>query len=117
VPGRNGGLIRRGSPKGNTPGPGRPKSALRERMRHHLDKDVLTAVLRDFKAGKHTSLEVAEFLARYGLGTQSEVLTAEKVAEEQRALVETFSAALRAELSEDVATRVVTKFRELWGER
>ena len=71
VPGKNGGMIRRGSLPGNTPGTGRPPNALRDSMRGDLDK-LLPELWRKYEAHEIDALEFANFLAKYGLGTKDE---------------------------------------------
>jgi len=79
IPQPHGGAIRYGNTPGGTPGSGRPKNELRARMRKHLDEEVLAQTLADYRAGKFTSLAVAEFLARYGIGTQTETVSADEM--------------------------------------
>jgi hypothetical protein len=71
VPSHGGGLIRRGSLPGNTPGTGRPPDELRARMRGSLDQRMHVAeeVLDDPRAAVADRLRALEFLAKYGLGT------------------------------------------------
>lgn len=111
------GMIKYGNPKGSPPGPGTPKSVIRMRMRQHLDEQVLADILADYQAGKCKSIEVGEFLARYGLGTQTETLDAEKVNAITAALVETFAESLKEHVTDDVARAIVATFTERYKER
>ena len=81
VPQPHGGAIRTGGNPGNAGGLGRPREHIRATLRQHLDETMLTAVLEEWRAGKTTALQVAEFLGRYGLGTQTETVTPEDVAQ------------------------------------
>lgn len=68
MPGRNGGSLRRGRPKGSPPGPGAPPSAIRAAMRDayaaRLPKLVKLADSKDPK----TALAAMLQLGRFGLG-------------------------------------------------
>lgn len=88
VPQPHGGALLSGGQRGQTPGPGRPKEHIRATMRQKLDEEMIQATLEEWRAGKTTALDVAEFFARYGLGTQSETITRDDVqAEWTRGLV------------------------------
>lgn len=76
-----GGWLWAGPPANPVAGPGRPREHIRATLRQHLDETMLTAVLEEWRAGKTTALQVAEFLGRYGLGTQTETVTPEDVAQ------------------------------------
>jgi hypothetical protein len=71
VPKHGGGRIRAGSKPGNTAGPGRPPSVLRERMRGALEARIAIAEqIADDKRASHTDrLRALDFLAKYGMGT------------------------------------------------
>jgi hypothetical protein len=73
VPAKNGGMIRRGSLPGNTPGTGRPPSEIRAAMRLTLDQSVLNDLLTKYQAGTIDQLGFANFLAKYGLGEKNEL--------------------------------------------
>ena len=68
---QHGGRLRVGSLPGNTPGTGRPPSAIRAAMRLSLDQrlKVAEAIADDEKANPSERLKALELLARYGLGT------------------------------------------------
>jgi hypothetical protein len=53
MPGRNGGRLRRGSSKGNTPGPGRPRDVIRAAYAELLT-EYGVALIRDILAGRVT---------------------------------------------------------------
>lgn len=75
-PSHGGGLIKRGSKKGEVhPGQGRPPSAIREKMRMALDEriKIAEAIADDPEASKADRLRALDLLAKYGLGTKSEV--------------------------------------------
>lgn len=74
VPKHGRGKLRLGGGNGiSGPGslPGRPKDVIREAMRGELDS-VLGTLKEKHEAGELDELKYAEFLARYGIGTQSE---------------------------------------------
>jgi hypothetical protein len=71
VPKHGRGRLRTGSKPGNTAGPGRPPSVLRERMRGALEARIAIAEqIADDKKASHTDrLRALDFLAKYGMGT------------------------------------------------
>ena len=75
VPEHGRGRIRRGSRKGNTPGPGRPPSEIRARMRGSLVERLHIAeeIADDPKTSPADRMRALDFLAKYGMGTRSEV--------------------------------------------
>jgi hypothetical protein len=63
------GMLRHGSKKGNTPGPGRPPSAIREALRASFDKRI--TILEEIADGGEQDsdrLKAVDILAKYGLG-------------------------------------------------
>lgn len=90
VPQPHGGAIYQGAPAHPVAGPGRPRSVIRARMRRHLDEELIEATLADWRDNKLTSLEVAEFFAKYGLGTQSQALSPEQVEADVQAITAKF---------------------------
>jgi hypothetical protein len=71
VQGRNGGRIRHGSQPGtNAPGPGRPPSELRERLRGSFDErvQVLEEIADREDASPSDRIRAIDLLAKYGLG-------------------------------------------------
>jgi hypothetical protein len=66
MPGRNGGMLRRGGPI--HAGPGRPRSAVRNMLVDEFAAQI-PQLKKDLKAGKISRLDFANLCARYGLGT------------------------------------------------
>jgi hypothetical protein len=76
VPPKHGkGLLRHGSKPGGPPGPGRPPSAIREAMREALADRIAIAeqIADNVEASTSDRLRALDLLAKYGLGTKSEV--------------------------------------------
>lgn len=69
VPARNGGMIRRGSLPGNTPGPGRPASEVIARALGSFDQriPVLEGIADNEKAADADRIRAVDKLAKYGL--------------------------------------------------
>ena len=109
VPQLHGGAIRTGGNPGNKGGTGRPPSAIRARMREHLDSEVLDSVMDEFEKGELDTLDVAEFLAKYGLGTMKEV-SVENVRERLRLTLEV----LRRELSAPQLRAIIPQIEGVW---
>jgi len=110
IPQSNGkGSLLTGGMPGNAGGTGRPPSAIREAMRKHLDLEVLDDVMAKRKAGDLDTLDVAEFLAKYGLGTMKEV-TVENVRERLRLTLEV----LRRELSAPLLRIIIPQIEGVW---
>jgi hypothetical protein len=105
----HGGAIKTGGNPGNKGGTGRPPSAIRARMREHLDSEVLDKVMEEFDDGKLDTLDVADFLAKYGLGTMKEV-TVENVRERLRLTLEV----LRRELSAPQLRIIIPQIEGVW---
>jgi hypothetical protein len=61
-------------------------------MREKLSEEMIEATLLEWREGKTTALEVAEFFARYGLGTQSESISAESVEASYEGMLTVFKA-------------------------
>ena len=78
-------------------------------MRKHLDLEVLDDVMAKRKAGDLDTLDVAEFLAKYGLGTMKEV-TVENVRERLRLTLEV----LRRELSAPLLRIIIPQIEGVW---
>jgi len=109
VPQQHGGAILNGSQPGHKGGSGRPPSEIRAAMRKHLDLEVLDDVLKKRKAGELDTLDVAEFLAKYGLGTMKEV-TVENVRERLRLTLEV----LRRELTAPQLRIIIPQIEGVW---
>lgn len=109
IPQPHGGALKSGGNPGNVGGTGRPPSAIRARMRQHLDSDVLKKVMAEFEAEKLPTLDVAEFLAKYGLGTMKEV-SVENVRERLRLTLEV----LRRELSAPQLRAIIPQIEGVW---
>jgi hypothetical protein len=71
VPQPHGGALLARGRSGNRGGSGRPRDAVRAAMRAKLD-EVLSSLTELHAAGKLDPLKYAEFLAKYGMGTQIE---------------------------------------------
>lgn len=71
----HGGAILQGGNPGNKGGPGRPPSALRERMRGSLEErlKVLEEIADDSDSRPADRIRAVEVLARYGLGSAHEL--------------------------------------------
>jgi hypothetical protein len=109
IPQPHGGALKPGGTPGNAGGSGRPPSEIRAAMRRHLDLEVLDDVLQKRKDGKLDTLDVAEFLAKYGLGTMKEV-TVENVRERLRLTLEV----LRRELSAPQLRIIIPQIEGVW---
>ena len=107
---QHGGALRVGNP-GNRGGPGRPPSALRERLRGSLDERVaiLEQIADNPDASDRDRIKAVDVMARYGLGTLRE-LSVEDVRERLRATLEL----LKQELHEDDADRLIARLRGIW---
>lgn len=75
VPQPHGGAIRHGSTEGNTPGTGRPPSAIREQLRGSFSDriKILEAIADDPEVSPSDRVKAIDMLAKYGLGTRQEV--------------------------------------------
>jgi hypothetical protein len=73
IPGRNGGRLNRGGTKGNKGGPGRPPSAIRQKLRGTFEEriKVIAAIADDENASTSDRLRALDLMAKYGLGTTS----------------------------------------------
>ena len=111
VPPHGNGRLRHGSRKGNTPGTGRPSSAIRERLRGSFEEriEVLEEIADDPRQTPADRTRAIDLLAKYGLGTLKEVST-EDVRDKLR---ETISL-IRAELPRDHAENLLERMRTIW---
>jgi hypothetical protein len=109
IPQAHGGALNSGGTPGNKGGAGRPPSAIRAQMREHLDSKVLKKVMTEFETGDLDTLDVADFLAKYGLGTMKEV-SVENVRERLRLTLEV----LRRELSAAELRAIIPQIEGVW---
>lgn len=114
IPQPHGGALLAAGRKGGTPGTGRPKSAIREKLRKVLEDDgveYLRKVLAGEIEGASISdrIRAADVVAKHGLGSEREV-TLEWVG----ARVAQTVAIVRAELGDEDAQRVLQRLREVW---
>jgi hypothetical protein len=113
IPQPHGGAIRHGAlPHTNGPGPGRPPSELRRRLRGALEEriGVLEAIADDVAAPARDRIRAVDTLARYGLGPASDPLVVEDVRERLRLTI----AVIRQELPSELANTVLDALRTIW---
>lgn len=139
VPQPHGGALRRGSRRGNTPGAGRPRNAVRERLAAIVDEDGVDFIRRVLRGevqqitracehcGEEPSMQtpedaakavpsisdrVAAFdrAARYGLGTTKE-LTVEQVSVRLEAMYRV----LAENLDPETFARVDAELSRVWS--
>jgi hypothetical protein len=110
TPKHGGGKLWMGAPANPVAGPGRPPNALRDAMRGDLDK-LLPDLWKRYEAKEIDALDLANFLAKYGLGTKDETVLTEHPEWTRR------MAALRSALVEivgdETATQVILRADEL----
>lgn len=108
-PAHGNGLLRRGSLPGNTPGTGRPPSAIRERLRGSFDErvKVLEEIADKADASAADRLKAIDLMGKYGLGKQVD-------ADDVRGRLRTTLDLLERELPSDVFQRVYPLLKEVW---
>jgi hypothetical protein len=111
VPQSHGGALLTGGVRGHAGGPGRPPSALRERLRGSFAQRVavLETIADDPGADSQDRIRAVDVLAKYGLGTLREV-SADEVRERLRATIHI----LRRELPSGVASHVINLLQGVW---
>jgi hypothetical protein len=107
IPQPHGGALRNGGPGS----PGRPPSALRDRLRGSFAERVLVleAIADDDQADPQDRIRAIDVLAKYGLGTLRE-LSVDDVRDRLRKTI----AIVREHMAPDDATVVLTRLREVW---
>lgn len=80
-----------------------------EKQLEKLDEMVGTSVDHRIRANEQA--------LKYGLGTQTEVMSPDRVKEISAKLVEAFHAAVSAEVPDDVGARIAARFKALWKEQ
>jgi hypothetical protein len=105
----HGGALRRGSQKGNTPGTGRPPSAIRAAAREALDKrmPLLSRFAASTKEKTNDRIRAIEALAKIGLEESI------AVADVRRALDAT-GELIRDRLPPDVADSLIDDILSIW---
>jgi hypothetical protein len=105
----HGGAIRRGSKKGNTPGPGRPPSAIRATARMMFDErlPVLSDIAGNRKAKGSDRIRAIDVLGRIGLEQSISIA-------DVRAALELTGAEIRGMLPPDQAEQLIARIRVHW---
>lgn len=115
IPQSNGkGSLYAGGMPGNAGGTGRPPSAIRALMRQHLDFEVLADLMAEYKKGDRDTLEVAEYLAKYGLGGETQKI--EVVSPAVRENLRQTIAIINEELDMKTAERVLERLDKVWSD-
>jgi hypothetical protein len=111
IPQHHGGAVYSGGVPGHRGGPGRPPSALRERLRGSFEQRiaVLEAIADDEGAEPQDRIRAIDTLAKYGIGTLREV-SVERVRDRLRQTLEV----LREELPNNQAIHLISRLREIW---
>jgi hypothetical protein len=110
TPKHGGGKLWMGAPANPVAGPGRPPNALRDAMRGDLDK-LLPQLWAKYEAKEIDALELANFLAKYGLGTKDELsVVSSDVQARVAQTVQVVSELLPAEYAEPLLARL----SEVW---
>jgi hypothetical protein len=111
VPQAHGGALLRGGMPGNAGSPGRPPGALRERLRGSLEArvSVLEEIADSPEADPADRIRAVDILAKYGLGTASDV-TVDQVRDRLGRTV----ALVRDRLPADLAGAVIQEMRAIW---
>ena len=115
IPQENGrGALLAGGVPGGLPGTGRPPSAIREQLRGSFAERVkVLEEIADDKANKpRDRAQAIEILARYGLGTLTEV-SVDTVREKVRLTLE----AIRVHCDAELAARLIVALRPIWADK
>jgi hypothetical protein len=110
IPGRNGGMVQIGWPKGKPkPQAPSPTALLREQMRQGLAK-VLPNLIDQIASGKISTLQGADFLAKYGIGATGTVtiVSPDVIGRLER------QATLIASRSEWLTVDLLAELRDIW---
>jgi len=112
VPQPHGGSVYAGGVPGHRGGPGRPPSALRERLRGSFEERiaVLEEIADDEEADPQDRIRAVDTLAKYGIGTLREV-SVEQVRDRLRDTLRV----LREELPPEQAAHIINRLREVWS--
>ena len=108
----HGGAVYSGGVPGHRGGPGRPPSALRERLRGSFEDrvTVLEEIADDEAADPRDRIRAVDTLAKYGIGTLREV-SVERVRDRLRDMLQV----LREELPPEQAAHIINRLREVWS--
>ena len=108
----HGGAVYSGGVPGHRGGPGRPPSALRERLRGSFEDrvSVLEAIADDEEADPQDRIRAVDVLGKYGLGTLREI-SVERVRDRLRDTLQV----LREELPPEQAAHIINRLREVWS--
>jgi len=110
----HGGALLSGGKPGNTGGSGRPRSALRARLRGSFEERVavLEGIADDPTAHANDRIRAVDVIARYGLGSADEgLVSADEVREHLRETI----AVLRAALSPEQFSAILTELEAVWS--
>lgn len=109
----HGGQIWQGAPANPVAGTGRPPSAIRAIMRQHLDLEVLADVMAKYRTKELGTMEVAEYLAKYGLGEKTEIEVTSHP--EVQRFVSLHAQATRDVVGDEQYARIAERLKELGG--
>jgi len=114
VPQPNGSKLLAGGLPGNRGGPGAPPSAIREQLRGSFAEriKVLEEIADNDKYKPRDRAQAIEILARYGLGTLTEV-SVDTVREKVRLTLE----AIRVHCDAELASRLIVALRPIWADK
>jgi hypothetical protein len=112
VPQRHGGAVYAAGVPGHRGGPGRPPSALRERLRGSFEERiaVLEEIADDDEADPQDRIRAIDTLAKYGIGALREV-SVEHVRDRLRETLQV----LCEELPSKQAAYLINRLREIWS--
>lgn len=101
------GLLRHGSEPGGPPGPGRPASEIRKRLRGSFEERI--QILEEIADGKEQSapdrMKAIDLMGKYGLGTTKEI-TVEHVRDKLKATIAAITESLPPEQAESLLARI-----------
>lgn len=129
IPQKHGGALLAGGQKGQTPGTGRPPSAIRHALRQSFDQrlkiletiaDGMAVQTLKSPSGKETAMKISadvadrikaiDMLAKYGLGTTKEVSV-----EAVRDRVARTLDVIRAQVAPKLAASIIAELRPIWA--
>lgn len=112
VPQAHGGAVYSGGVPRHRGGPGRPPSALRERLRGSFEDrvTVLEEIADDEAADPQDRIRAVDTLAKYGIGTLREI-SVERVRDRLRDMLQV----LREELPSEQAAHIINRLRAVWS--
>jgi hypothetical protein len=109
MPARNGGALRKGSAKGNTPGTGRPPSALRAIAREGFAETlpIVKRIAKSRKAKDADRIRAADVLGKYGMSTPVTI-------DDVRERIRQQNDEIREYLSAEQAETLISRLRAIW---